>query len=377
MRIGIDARFYSSSFTGIGRYVYELVDHLPRIDDENEYVLFFNNPEFEKFQPPRKGIKKMLAASPHYSLHEQWHFWRVLQKAEVDLMHFTHFNAPLLYRRPSIVTIHDLTLHRYPGNKMKNFWRRWGYEWSIHSITRRAKKIIAVSEHTKRDIVKFLEAKKENIAVIHEGVNPQFHLLPKGDSVANFIQRMGFMKPYLLYTGVWRNHKNLVNLIKAFEVLRRRYHFDGLLVITGKEDLWYPEVKKTVTEEHLEGKVRFTGLVPEEDLVLLYNGALLYVFPSFYEGFGLPALEAMACGVPVCAARSSSLPEICGEGNAVFFDPHDVSDMAEKIASVYTNPKTLAELKEKGLRRVKDFSWEKMARETLKVYNQILHLSSY
>lgn len=375
MRIGIDARFYSSSFTGIGRYVYELVDHLLRIDHENEYVLFFNNPVFEKFMPPRKGIEKMLAESPHYSFHEQWHFWRALLRANLDLMHFTHFNAPVLYRKPSIVTIHDLTLHKYPGNKMKSFWRRWGYEWSIHSITRRAKKIIAVSEHTKSDISKFLGAKKEDIAVIHEGVNPEFRPLSESNVVKDFIKRMGFDKPYILYTGVWRSHKNLVNLIKAFALLHHRYHFNGLLVITGKEDPWYPEVKKTVTEEHLEGEVRFTGLIPEEDLVPLYNGALLYVLPSLYEGFGLPALEAMACGVPVCAARSSSLPEICGEGNAIFFDPYDVYDMAEKIAAVYNNPQIMADLRQKGLHRVKDFSWEKMAKETLKIYNQIRSFS--
>lgn len=373
MRIGIDARFYSSASTGIGRYVYELIDNVLRLDDHNHYVLFFNHPHFDEFKPKRQGVEKILAASPHYSWREQWHFCRVLKHAKLDLMHFTHFNAPILYRDPSIVTIHDLTLHKYPGNKMDSFWQRLGYEWSIHSITRRAKKIIAVSKHTKNDIIELLRAKKEKIVVIHEGVAPQFHPIADKNVVSEFCKRMGFTKPYILYTGVWRSHKNLVNLIKAFALLKNHYHFEGFLVITGKEDPWYPEVKQTVASEHLEGEVRFTGLVPEEDLVLLYNGALLYVLPSLYEGFGLPALEAMACGVPVCAARSSSLPEICGEGNAVFFDPNNVSDIASKISSVYNNHQKILELQNRGLKRAKGFSWEKMARETLKLYNEILY----
>jgi glycosyltransferase involved in cell wall biosynthesis len=368
MRIGIDARLYSSSFTGIGRYVYELIDHLLKLDRKNEYVIFLNEPEFEKFNPAGKNAEKILVNAAHYSLPEQWHFCRLLWKAKLDLMHFTHFNAPVLYRRPSIVTIHDLTLSLYPGKKMARFWHRFAYHITIHSIVSRAKRIIAVSEHTKRDVIRLLRVNPEKIAVIHEGVNPKFHQITDRHLTNEFLEKMGLAKPYLLYTGVWRSHKNLVNLIKAFAILKHKYHFDGWLVITGKEDPWYPEVKETVRKEHLEGEVRFTGLIPDEDLVLLYNGAQIYVLPSFYEGFGLPALEAFACGIPVCAARSSSLPEVCGEGNAVFFDPHNVEDMAAKIASLYNNPERMEELRSRGFTRLKDFSWEKMARETLEIY---------
>lgn len=386
MRIGIDARLYSSSFTGIGRYVYELIDHLLKLDRKNEYVIFLNEPEFEKFHTPRKGIEKILVNASHYSLSEQWRFCRLLWKAKLDLMHFTHFNAPFLYRRPSIVTIHDLTLSLYPGKKMARFWHRWAYHLTIRSIVSRAKRVVAVSEHTKRDVIRLLRVNPEKISVIHEGVNPMFHqITDRHNKVApsrrvnevaslklglidEFLAKIGLTKPYLLYTGVWRSHKNLVNLIKAFAILKHKYHFDGWLVITGKEDPWYPEVKETVREEHLEGEVRFTGLIPDEDLVLLYNGALIYVLPSFYEGFGLPALEAFACGIPVCAARSSSLPEVCGEGNAVFFDPHSAEDMAAKIASLYNNPEHMEELRKRGFTRLKDFSWEKMAKETFQIY---------
>lgn len=368
MHIGIDARLYSSSFTGIGRYVFELIHHLLKLDEENYYSLFFNAPEFEKFHAPRKGISKILVDAKHYSWDEQWKFRRLLNEANLDLMHFTHFNAPILYRRPSIVTIHDLTLTFYPGKKMQSFWHRFGYHFTIRSIVRRAKRVIAVSEHTKRDLIRILHADPKKISVIHEGVNPMFHKISEQCMVDEFREKTGLTKPYLLYTGVWRSHKNLVNLIKAFAILKHKYHFDGWLVITGKEDPWYPEVKETVAQEKLEGEVRFTGLIPDEDLVLLYNGALLYVLPSFYEGFGLPALEAFACGIPVCAAKSSSLPEVCGDGNAIFFDPHNPQDIAEKIESVYNHSDKMADLISRGFKRIQDFSWEKMARETLNLY---------
>ncbi len=368
MRIGIDARFYSSSFTGIGRYVYELIENLLLLDAKNEYVIFLNSPEFENFHPSRKGVTKIKADAPHYSWAEQWRFWRLLERADLDLMHFTHFNAPVLYRKPSIVTIHDLTLSLYPGKKMAAPWHRFAYNFTIHSVVRRAKNIIAVSEHTKRDLVRLMHTDPQKIAVIHEGENPQFHSITDRKLVEEFRAKNGLTKPYLLYTGVWRSHKNLVNLIRAFAILKHQFHFDGMLVITGKEDPWYPEVKETVRQEKLEGEVRFTGLVPDEDLVLLYNGAALYVLPSLYEGFGLPALEAFACGLPVCAANASSLPEICGKDNAVFFNPENPHDIAEKVASVYNDEEKMATLRQRGFARIKDFSWEKMARETLTLY---------
>ena len=303
MKIGIDARFYSGSFTGIGRYVYELIDNILKLDQRNQYVLFFNNPEFEKIYASEKRCNKNSRRHPHYSLKEQWHFWRLLEKVNLDLMHFTHFNAPILYRKPSVVTIHDLTLNLHPGKKMAGIMHRLAYTLTIQSIIRRSKRVIAPSEHTRQDIVKHFNIEPDKIAVIHEGVNPMFHKISDENIVNDFLKKSGLVKPYILYTGVWRSHKNLVNLIKAFAILKHTHHFPGRLVITGKEDPWYPEVKKTVNDENLEGEVRFTGLVPDEDLVLLYNGASIFTLPSFYEGFGLPALEAFACGVPACVSK--------------------------------------------------------------------------
>lgn len=376
MRIGVDARFYTSAFTGIGRYVYELTQNIFKLDNKNEYVLFLNKTGYDEFAPSQQNVKKVLVNAPHYSFAEQFHFWRALERENLDLMHFTHFNAPVFYKKPSVVTIHDLTLHLYPGNKMNDFLRKFAYNLTIKSIVRRAKKIIAVSQHTKNDLIQHLNTDPQKIAVIYEGASVHLKKAREETAVKSFLEKKGIKKPYLLYTGVWRNHKNLVNLIKAFSILKNKYDFGGHLVITGKEDPWYPEVKKTAALEHVEKSVKFTGLVSENELTLLYSGALLYVMPSFYEGFGLPILEAFSCELPVCCSNASSLPEICGEKSAVFFNPNDPYDMVEKINSVITNPGKMHAMIQAGTHRLKDFSWEKMAGETLNIYNEISHVYS-
>ena len=153
--------------------------------------------------------------------------------------------------------------------------------------------------------------------------------------------------------------------------MKKNENFDGQLVITGKEDPLYTEVRATIKDLDLEGDIVFTDMVPDEDLPALYSAANVYVFPSLYEGFGLPPLEAMACGTPVAASKAACIPEVCGEGNAVFFDPYDPSDISNAVLKIWINEKLQEELTEKGLARVKDFSWRKMAREILGVYEKV------
>ena len=373
MKIGIDARFYSSAFTGIGRYSYELIKNLTVLDTENNYVVFLNNPQFDEFICPNERWKKILADTPHYSLREQTHFKKVITKENVDLMHFTHFNAPIFYRGKSVVTIHDLTLTLYPGAKMRSPLRRFAYHQTISSIARRSKKIIAVSNKTKEDIVHFLKVNPNKIDVIYEASNETFRVLPQEyieQNLPNIKAKYGITTPYLLYTGVWRDHKNLINLLRAFSILKNNHEFSGQLVITGKEDPHYPEVKQTAELFSLADHVKFTGLVPEEDLIALVNGATAYVMPSFYEGFGLPILEAFACGTPVACSRSSCLPEIAGEGNALFFDPHCPMEIAEALKKITTDEELRTTLRTRGLNRAQEFSWQKTAEQTLAVYRE-------
>ena len=376
MRIGIDARMYSAEFTGIGRYVYELVRQLAEIDKKNEYVLFMNRPEYDTFDPPNKRFSKVLVNAKHYTIKEQLHYLRVLKKAKLDLMHFTHFNAPILYQKPSVVTIHDLTLSFFPGKKMNSAFYRMAYNVVLKSAVKHSKRVIAVSENTKQDLMEVLGTPSPKVEVIYEGVTDQFG--PRGDKekIEDVKLKYGISKEFLLYTGVWRGHKNLVNLIKAFALLRDGPEaFDLSLVITGEEDPYYPEVKRTVNELGLEHHVIYTGMVSEPELVCLYQAAKLYVFPSLYEGFGLPPLEAMRCGTPVVASKTSCIPEVCGEHNALYFDPYDPEDIASTVRKVLLDSGLYDDLRECGLKHSLKFSWEGMAEKTLAVYENVLESS--
>ena len=419
MRIGIDARMYSSNFTGIGRYVYELVRNLREIDQKNEYILFLNEPEFREVDLPELDIailrraqddspsmSKILVNAKHYSWAEQTKFLKILNRAQLDLMHFTHFNAPIFYNRPSVVTIHDLTLSFYPGKKMTKPWHRWGYHFTLNNIVKKARKVIAVSENTKNDLMKLLGAPEEKIAVIYEGGGEEFKVIKDEGRLAAVREKWDLSGDFVLYTGVWRNHKNLTGLVEAFGKLVKRQDVaknaakecqgatrvvltdaekkagrpstgsgrqDLKLVITGREDPAYPEVKKAVRDFGLEKQVVFTGLVSKEELVALYNAAKMYVLPSFYEGFGLSVLEAFACGTPVICSNAACLPEIvgkdeAGETNAFLFNPKKVDELAEKMLELLKDDELAEKLVKRGLERVEDFDFRKMAERSLRIY---------
>lgn len=374
MRIGIDARMYSTEFTGIGRYVHELVLNLLSLDKKNDYVLFMNQPEFDKYEPTTKRVTKVLVNAKHYSFAEQSKFWWKLRKANIDLMHFTHFNAPVLYRGASVVTIHDLTLSFYPGKKMNSSFHKFAYNIVLKRAVKHAKRIIAVSKNTKQDLVDITHTSPAKVEVIYEGVGANFTPREDKETVSDLLKKYNITREFMLYTGVWRSHKNLVNMVRAFALLKEDEGYETQLVITGEENPYYPEVKRVVKELNLEHDVIFTGLVPEDELVALYQSAVFYVFPSLYEGFGLPPLEAMRCGTPVVASKASCIPEICGEENAVFFDPYDPEDMANNMRKVLLDENLRAELREKGLKHSRKFSWERMSEKTLEVYKEAIKL---
>ncbi|MBU0727212.1 glycosyltransferase family 4 protein [Patescibacteria group bacterium] len=372
MRIGIDARMYGVSFTGIGRYTYELIQNLAEMDKEHEFVVFMRKDAYDSFQLPNERFKKVLADYPHYSFGEQFGFLKTVNQEKLDMMHFTHFNAPILYSSAFIVTIHDLTLSFFPGKKMTNLLQRFAYHVVVRTVTKNAKKIIAVSNHTKKDLIEALKTPEEKISVIYNGVNPKFGDVdptPRPD----LMKKLGLSKPYFLYTGVWRDHKNLVGMIKAFYAFNKDVGNQYNLVITGPHNPTYHEIPDTVKELGIEDEVHLVGLVAEEDLFALYKNALSYVFPSFYEGFGLPPLEAMQCGTPVIASNKSATPEICGEGNALFFDPYDLEDIQKAMRLIATDPTIRQRLVDKGFERVKEFSWVKMTKKVLEMYNSILN----
>ena len=380
MRIGIDCRIYSEKFTGIGRYTKELVNQLIEMNRErgfpHELVLFFNHAEYREFEES-KNVKKVLVNAKHYSWAEQTKFSKILKKEKLDHVHFPHFNLPILYRRPFTVTIHDLTITLFPLKKkeitakIKKVFQRIAYKMIIKNAVKKAKKVIAVSKNTKNDIVEMLNVAEDKIEVVYNGLSPYYKQLQDPQDSHKTLKKYNITKQFFLYTGVWRHHKNLPRLIKAFALLKRQ-GLDAQLVLTGNQKSRYPEITEAIKEENLEDSVILPGFVSEEELLHLYNAALFYVFPSLYEGFGLPPLESMACGTPVLASNISSIPEICGENNAVLFDPYDTDDIAEKIHALYKDAPKQADLVERGIERASNFRWKKMAKETFDVIKSTL-----
>ncbi len=365
MKIGIDARMFSDNFTGIGRYNFEVTKRIFAKYAETEFVIFMNESEFSKFEFPI-NVKKILVNAPIYSLAEQTRFLKILNYEKCDLVHFTHFNVPLFYRGDFITTLHDTTISFYPGKKMNTFLRKLGYKLVLKNAISRAKKIISVSENTKKDILKlFSKINPAKILVIHNGVGDEFSPISEIEKF-QIKKKFNIKNDFLLYSGNWREHKNLVGLLQAFaDILKSEKNID--LVVTGKPDPFYPEVLETIKKLNLSNKVHTVGLVDFLDLKKLFATAKIFVFPSFYEGFGLPALEAMKSGTPVASSNSSSLPEICGDA-AVFFDPQNIMEISEVVLKLWRDVEMQKKLIIKGLARAKNFSWDKCADETGESY---------
>ncbi len=357
---------HSTKFTGIGKYVEQLIKNLALIDQENQYILYFNSPEFENFTPPGPNFKKYLVNAPHYSLKEQTKFPLAIHQTNPDVVHFPHFNSPIGTFRKQVTTIHDLTLHFFPGRKYTKPHQRIAYKAALYSALRKSNKIITVSNNTEKDLHKLYPFTKKKTQTIYEGVDSLFVHTPD-------IPKLTFDLPkkYLLYTGNWRSHKNLTNLIIAFQILKDDYNYAGKLILTGTEDPIYPETRNKIREYDLENQIITPGLIPEDHLPYIYSKADCYVFPSLYEGFGLPVLEAFGSRTPVACSNTSCLPEIGGDA-ILTFNPLDPQEIALKVNEVLTKKGLRDDLIEKGLQRLNDFSFEKMARKTLTLYNSVV-----
>lgn len=370
MRIGIDARLYSTRYTGIGRYVKELIDHLLEIDQENEYILFFNDPEYAAYLPPNARVSKRRVRADHYSLAEQTSFVSDLNREELDLAHFTHFNMPVLYKRPAVVTIHDLSISKFPEMmKRKGVLQRMAYTYTIKNAVKVAKRVICISENTKEDAISMLGTDVQKIRVIYEGVAAEFQPITDATKLADIQKRLNITKPFILYVGNFRIHKNLETLIRAFNLVRNRHGLDGQLVLAGDASQAGPEIEQAIHSLGLDAHVLRPGYVADEDLPALYSAARVFAFPSRYEGFGLPPLEAMACGTPVVAANTSSIPETLGDA-ALFTAAEDADEFAAQLAKAFGEESVRTDLRARGLARVKRFSWRKMAEEVLAVYKE-------
>ena len=378
MKIGIDARFYRKETAGIGRYTRALIWELAKIDQKNEYVVFIT-PEDEKEYDEEvrsKNFRKSVVSIKHYSLAEQTKFISVLNKEKLDIVHFLNFNHPIFYQSKFIVTIHDLTVLYFPvGRQQKDSFRRWAFKAVMNNAVKRSNKVIAVSKATKNDIIKSLNGNQEKIEVIYEGIDPNYRITYNTKPVTqeridiNNVTRytLHVTKPYLLFLSQWRPHKGLPDLIKAFENLKSKHKIPHQLVIGGKPNPAFPEIPQAIRNSPYASEIITPGFIPEEDLPAIYAGADIFIFPSHYEGFGLPPLEAMACGTPVVAANVSCMPEILGNA-AEYFVCKDIDNMAEKISNALKDKSRQKEMIELGFKQARKYSWAKMAEETLALY---------
>ncbi len=365
MRIGIDARFYGPVGKGLGRYTTRLIEHLELIlPEEDECVVFLRRRNFEEYVPKNPRFRKVLADYPWYSFREQFLFPLLLRKYRLDLAHFPHFNVPLLYRYPFVVTIHDLILLRYPTTRnttrsiLTYRLKFLAYRLVIGSAIRRARRVLTVSRFTKRDIVREYPEAARKTVVAYEGCDlPESSVATSETGVSRDI-----LKPYFLYVGNAYPHKNL----EAFLPLSGK--FPGVrFVLVGREDYFYRRLRRRAEVAGI-GNIVFAGFVPDEELVRLYRGATGYVFPSLYEGFGLPPLEAMRQGTPVIAAHRGSLPEILGDA-ALFFDPDREEELADRVRELLDDRRIVAEYSRRGRVRAETFRWEDLARATARTYH--------
>ncbi|MDD5397160.1 MAG: glycosyltransferase family 1 protein [Candidatus Moranbacteria bacterium] len=369
MKIGIDARFFGLMGKGLGRYTQKLIEHLEAIDHENQYVVFLRKENFDEYQPYNKNFSKVLADYQWYSFSEQIFFPKLLNKHNLDLMHFPHFNVPLLYRRKFVLTIHDLILLHFPTIRatMLNpffYWIKYlMYKFVIGSAIGRAKQIIAVSQFTKDDISKEYPKAKGKIQVTHEASDNICRI--SNVSPHLILEKYGIIKPYLLYVGNAYPHKNLEKLVEAFEKVLVVFP-NTQLALVGKEDFFYARLKAFVAQRNIPS-VHFLGFVPDQDLDVLYRFAQAYVFPSLYEGFGLPPLEAMAKGAVVVSSDKACMSEILGDA-AHFADAESVENFSQGILKVMEDKNLRNVLIERGYAQIKKYSWEKMASQTLDIY---------
>ncbi len=368
MRIAFDARKYRDF--GIGTYIRNILGQLARMDRSTEYVLFCKPQDQEALSTLGPNFRPVVETAGLYSIAEQVRIPMALRREHIDLFHAPHYVLPPLIQCRSVVTIHDvihLLFPQYLPGRLAYAYARA----SLWAAAKRADRILTVSETSKHDILRRFKVSAEKITVIYNAIDERFNVRPSDEQVQRVRERYQLDQQFVLYVGNIKPHKNLERLIDAFDRLRRS-GFDQLrLLIIGDEISKYPALRRAVHRHKLHKFVRFLGFVPIETLAVLYRLAAAFVFPSLYEGFGLPPLEAMASGTPVVTSSVSSLPEVVGDA-ALLVDPYDPEAIAEGMRRVLTDPQLRATLCARGRARVQQYSWQQSIERVHEIYFEIL-----
>ncbi|MET0514895.1 MAG: glycosyltransferase family 1 protein [Nitrospiraceae bacterium] len=377
MRVNIDGSVLLKERSGVGQYVYRLVHGLGTVDSRNEYRLVcdsfrrangrlpsfpYRNISYRRL-PVETNVLKGASGLGRWSIP----LFNTLF-GTADVFHWPNYLLVPGGSCKHIITICDLTFLLFPAYHPS--FRVRAYSSGIFRSAARADGIVVISEHTRRDVIKYLGVPKEKIRVVYCAAAPHFRPIPPSERSQVLSGYSLDDQKYVLFVGNIEPRKNLIRLLEAYSQLLRRSQYRGPLILAGGQGWRNIGILRCVEEFALEKHVRFLGYVPDDVMPALMSGAELFVYPSLYEGFGLPPLEAMACGTPVITSNVSSLPEVVGEA-ALTVNPHDVAALADAMHRVLTDSEFREEMRRKGLERANEFSWEETARQTLKVYEEI------
>ena len=366
MKIVLDFRIFGPQCGGLGRYNQKLLENLVKLDLKNEYVVLLLSNDHGLVLPPNYTIK--IVKFRWYSWAEQIFLPLILYRLKADLVHFPHFNVPILYRGKYIITIHDLIMSHFPSIRTSTLGRvafitkRLAYNVTIKNAIHQAEKIIAVSDFTKQDIIKYFNLSPQtaqSIVVIYEGVSA---------SAMGEVVDSSLPDNFFLYVGVAYPHKNLEFLVDSFAEFVKIYP-DYCLVLVGSRNYFYQQLENYIKLHYpdIQTKIIYKGFVPDSELGAYFEKAQAFVFPSLYEGFGLPPLEAMQFGTAVVSSWSSCLPEILQDA-ALFYDPTNKQDLVNKLEIIVKNQELKNKLISRGQDLVKKYSWEEMVRQIVKMY---------
>lgn len=370
MKISIDARginLYNG--TGIGTYTENLVKQLLEIDKENEYSLFWTGKNYNDYKKPNSNI--VFSSKKHGRFYENHYFPTFIKSNDIDLHHIPQNGIGLCeqYLNDCVVTIHDLIPYTMPQTVGKGYLERFLRD--MPNIIKRAKGIITVSEYSKNDILKFFNfIPEERIFVTPLAANSNYKPIDKDICTAYVSKNFNIKKPYILYIGGFSTRKNVKELILAFNKVNKDLKTPHVLVLGGSIKDEGIKLVKLVEELNLQDSIIFTGFLNDDSLPILYSGAEAFVYPSLYEGFGLPPLEAMSCKTAVITSNLTSIPEVTGDA-AVLINPFDSNDLSTALFKVLNNENFKNELEIKGYEKSLEFSWKRTAELTLNAYNKI------
>lgn len=372
MKIGIDARSLFGTPTGVGRYVANVLDHLRLLDHENIYRIYTDRRErvLPFTQQNFQHIPLTLPVAQNYFTWMHLRLPPELLRRPVDIVHFPFYTMPVIRNNyKAIITLHDITFEVHPE------WYSWKGQVATRHFARyaayHADAILTDSDSSKQDLLRYYHVAETNVTVVPLGVEARFAVIADYERQKAIRAKYHLTWPQtILYVGSIHTRRNVESLIRAFQQVYRTNH-DVCLMLVGKREYPYLDVSRLIDEIGLRERIIWPGYVADDDLPMLYNVADVFVYPSSYEGFGLPPLEAMACGTPVITCNNTSLPEVVGDA-AIFVDPLNIAEMADAMRLLLNDRSLRQNLSEKGIRRASAFSWKRTAQETLAVYQRLM-----